>query len=436
MVMSEEDLLAVVENCDPVRLCGKVVEAVGIILESTGPDITVGELCRILDGQEEMATEAEVVGFRGNRVLLMPLGSFQGVGPGDMVIPCKTPLSVRVGEGILGRVLDGLGRPMDGKGPLDARRSMPLVNASPDPLKRRRITEPISTGIRTIDSLLTLGKGQRVGIFSGSGVGKSTLLGMIARDTDADVNVISLVGERGKEVRDFIERDLGEEGLRRSVVVVSTAEQSPLVRVKAAFVATAVAEYFRDQGLDVMLMMDSITRVAMAQREIGLAAGEPPTTKGYTPSVFSLLPKLLERAGTSERGSITGLYTVLVEGGDMDEPVADAARSILDGHIVLSRRLASQNHYPAIDILESVSRVMIDVASQDHLSAANRLKELVAVHREAEDLVNIGAYVRGSNPRIDTALDSIQRINSFLRQGIDEQVPYQENVASMIGLLV
>jgi flagellum-specific ATP synthase len=434
-LLREDDLLRVVQTTDPILLCGKIVQAVGIILESSGPDISVGELCRILDGKEEMAMEAEVVGFRGSRVLLMPLGNVDGVGPGDMVIPSKTPLSVGVSDALLGRVLDGLGRPMDGKGPMHARRWMPLNNTPPDPLKRRRIKDPIGTGIKAIDALMTCGKGQRVGIFSGSGVGKSTLLGMIARDTEADVNVISLVGERGKEVLDFIERDLGEEGLRRSVVVVATSDQSPLTRVKSAFVATAVAEYFRDEGYDVMLMMDSITRVAMAQREVGLAAGEPPTTKGYTPSVFALLPRLLERAGTSERGSITGLYTVLVEGGDLDEPVSDAARSILDGHIVLSRRLASQNHYPAIDVLESVSRVMLDVVSPERLAAANRVKELMAVYREAEDLINIGAYVRGSSRRIDTAIDATDRINAFLRQGVDERVAFDESINLMMNLL-
>jgi flagellum-specific ATP synthase len=434
-MFKEEELLSVIQTTDPILLCGKIVQAVGIILESNGPDISLGERCRILDDREETVIDSEVVGFRGSRVLLMPLGSVDGVGPGDMVIPSKTPLSVGVSEAALGRILDGLGRPMDGKGPIHVRREMPLVNAPPDPLKRRRITESIGTGIRAIDTLLTCGKGQRVGIFSGSGIGKSTLLGMIARDTEADVNVISLVGERGKEVRDFIERDLGEEGLRRSVVVVSTADQSPLTRVKAAFVATAVAEYFRDEGYDVMLMMDSVTRVAMAQREVGLAAGEPPTTKGYTPSVFAVLPRLLERAGTSDRGSITGLYTVLVEGNDLDEPIADASRSILDGHVVLSRRLASQNHYPAIDVLESVSRVMIDVVSPEHLALANRIKELVAVYREAEDLINIGAYVRGSNRRIDTALEMIDRINTFLRQGIDEHPAFHENVNVMMSLL-
>ncbi|MBI4529888.1 MAG: flagellar protein export ATPase FliI [Candidatus Latescibacteria bacterium] len=434
-MLREEDLLKVVQTTDPILLCGKIVQAVGIILESNGPDISLGERCRILDDREERVIESEVVGFRGSRVLLMPLGSVDGVGPGDVVIPSKAPLSVGVSEAALGRILDGLGRPMDGKGPIHVRREMSLTNTPPNPLKRRRITDSIGTGVRAIDTLLTCGKGQRVGIFSGSGIGKSTLLGMIARDTEADVNVISLVGERGKEVRDFIERDLGEEGLRRSVVVVSTADQSPLTRVKAAFVATAVAEYFRDEGYDVMLMMDSITRVAMAQREVGLAAGEPPTTKGYTPSVFALLPRLLERAGTSDRGGITGLYTVLVEGNDLDEPIADAARSILDGHIVLSRRLASQNHYPAIDVLESVSRVMIDVVPPEHLALANRIKELVAVYREAEDLINIGAYVRGSNRRIDTALEAIDRINTFLRQGIDEHPAFHENVNVMMSLL-
>ncbi|MBD3276599.1 MAG: FliI/YscN family ATPase, partial [Candidatus Marinimicrobia bacterium] len=331
----------------------------------------------------------------------------------------------------LGRVLDGLGRPIDGKGPIHGKKMQPIHNTPPDPLDRRRITQPLFTGIRAIDTLLTCGKGQRVGIFAGSGVGKSVLLGMVARKTSADVNVIALIGERGREVRDFIEKDLGEEGLKRSIVVAVTSDQAPLIRIKGGLIATAIAEYFRGKGNDVMLMMDSVTRIAMAQREIGLAVGELPAAKGYTPSVFGMLPKLLERAGSDEAGSITGMYTVLVEGDDMNEPVADMVRSILDGHVVLSRKLAALNQYPAIDVLQSISRVMIDVVDEEHHELANKMIEVLASYEEAEDLINIGAYVKGSNPRIDRAISLIDQIRDFLKQGIKEEVSFENSIQRM-----
>jgi len=378
---------------------------------------------------------SEVVGFRNNRVLSMVLGEANRVSPGSEIVATGKTLSVSVGENLLGRVIDGLGQPIDGKGPLLASEMRSIYNAPPSPLERRRISDRIVTGIRSIDSLLTCGKGQRIGIFAGSGVGKSVMLGMIARDTSADVNVIALVGERGREVGEFLDRELGPEGLKRSVVVVATSDQAALIRIKAAFMATSIAEYFRDRGNDVMLLMDSVTRLAMSQREVGLAIGEPPTTKGYTPSVFAILPKLLERAGNAKKGSITGLYTVLVEGDDMNEPVADAVRSILDGHIVLSRRLASAGHYPAVDVLESVSRVMPSITTPEHRKAAQRLLDLMATYREAEDLINIGAYVKGSNPRIDAAVAKIDAMRAFLRQAPDEKEDIVQSIEQLIELM-
>jgi len=368
-----DQLLSNIQTADITRVNGRVEQIVGLVIESSGPTATVGEACWItpVDSQASPVL-AEVVGFRQNRVLLMPLGEMRGLGPGSEVVKTGAPFQISVGQGLLGRVIDAMGDPIDGKGPImDVHEQYPIHREPPHALERRRIQEPVSTGVRAIDALLTLGEGQRLGIFAGSGVGKSTLLGMVARDTGADINVIALVGERGREVRDFLERDLGEKGLARSVVVVSTSDQPSLLRIQAALVATAVAEYYRDQGKKVMLMMDSVTRFAMALREVGLAIGEPPTTKGYTPSVFAQLPKLLERAGTtSHQGSITGLYTILVEADDMNEPVADSCRAILDGHVILSRELASQNHYPAIDVLNSVSRVMNDIVPSQHLEAA------------------------------------------------------------------
>ena len=424
----------VVQKCTPMRRCGRVSQVVGVIVESVGPTMTIGDVCWIssLDGTRKIL--AEVVGLRGRRLLLMPFGQVEGISNESEIIPHREPISVPVGEGLLGRILDGMGKPIDGKGPVDIEGKRPIHASPPDPLTRMRITRPIATGIRSIDGLLTCGEGQRVGIFSGSGVGKSVLLGMIARNTEADVNVIALIGERGREVREFIERDLGEEGLRRSVVVIVTSDQAAILRIKGALGATTIAEYFRDKGLRVMLMMDSVTRIAMAQREIGLAVGEPPTTKGYTPSVFTLLPKLLERSGTGPIGSITGLYTVLVESDDLKEPVTDAVRSILDGHIVLSRRLSSMSHYPAVDVLESVSRVMNDVIPEAHRDAAYQIKEMLATYREAEDLINIGAYAQGSNPKIDRALSIIDSVNGFLKQQIEEKVSYPETIKKLIGL--
>ncbi|HXG24549.1 MAG TPA: FliI/YscN family ATPase, partial [Chthonomonadales bacterium] len=351
---------------DPVKTNGRVVQVIGLVIESVGPPAMIGEICEIRSDRQRPPIPAEVVGFRENRVLLMPLGVMEGIKPGSEVVALRKTQHVPVGDDLLGRVLDGLGNPMDGHGPIRSQARYPVNASPPNAMSRTRITEPLGMGVRAIDGCLTIGKGQRVGIFAGSGVGKSTLLGMLARNSEADVNVVALTGERGREVRDFIEESLGKEGLRRSVVIVATSDQPALVRIKAALVATAIAEYFRDQDKDVILMMDSLTRLAMAQREIGLAIGEPPTTRGYTPSVFALLPRLLERAGTGPRGSITGLYTVLVEGDDMNEPVADTARSILDGHIVLSRTLAQRNHYPAIDVLQSVSRIMPSVTTPEH----------------------------------------------------------------------
>jgi flagellum-specific ATP synthase len=433
-VIDLEKYQAVVDSVDPITLSGRVCQVIGLVIESAGPAVSIGENCRIENGRDRGAITCEVVGFRNDRVLLMPLGDVTGIAPGSRVIASREPFVVNVGHELLGRVLNGLGQPIDGKGPIAASAVRSVAHAAPDPLSRKRITKPLATGVRAIDAMLTCGKGQRIGIFSGSGVGKSVLLGMIARDSEADVNVIGLIGERGREVRDFLDKDLKEEGLKRSVVVAVTSDQASLIRVKGAMTATAIAEYFRDLGLNVMLMMDSITRVALAQREIGLAIGEPPTSKGYTPSVFAMLPRLLERSGTSALGSITGLYTVLVEGDDMTEPVADAVRSILDGHIVLSRKLAHQNHYPAIDVLESVSRLMIDVVPEDHTRSANQIKEILAVYRDAEDLINIGAYVKGSNPRIDLAIEKIGGINGFLRQSINESSIYNDTVERLVKL--
>ena len=420
-----------ISRFDPVKINGRVAQVIGLVIESIGPAAMIGEICHLHVDRMHEPVLAEVVGFRDNRVLLMPLGIMEGIKPGCEVVATRSVHHVEVGRGLLGRVLDGLGRPMDEKGPLDWTERYPVNSAPPNSLNRSRITHPLTLGIRAIDGCLTVGQGQRVGIFAGSGVGKSTLLGMIARSASADVNVIGLTGERGREVRDFIEESLGEEGLARSVVVVATSDQPALVRIKAALVSTAIAEYFRDQGLNVMLMMDSVTRLALAQREVGLAIGEPPATRGYTPSVFALLPRLLERAGTAEKGSITGLYTVLVEGDDMNEPVADAVRGILDGHIVLSRQLAHQNHYPAIDVLQSVSRVMPAITTPAHRSAAGQLRALLAAYRDAEDLINIGAYVEGSNPLIDRSRQHIEQIRNFLRQKSDETSPLESTIGRL-----
>ena len=411
---------------------GKVVKIVGLTIESVGPDAKLNDLCRIIiDKNNGTSILAEVVGFRDKRLLLMPFESVEGIGVGCIVENTGHPLSVVVGDELLGHTVDGVGRPtdLDELEKLDLRYEYPVEAAPPDPMSRKIIDEVLPLGVKAVDTLITIGKGQRIGIFAGSGVGKSTLMGMFARNTQADINVIALVGERGREVREFIERDLGEEGMRRSVVVVATSDKPALIRSKAAKTATAIAEYFRDQGKDVLLMMDSLTRFSMAQREIGLASGEPPVTRGYPPSVYSEMPKLLERAGNSDVGSITGLYTVLVDGDDFNEPITDTARSILDGHIMLSRKLGHKNHYPAIDVLQSISRVMSSIATKEHKALAGKLKNVMATYNEAEDLINIGAYKSGSNPDIDYAIRKIRDVNTFLRQATDEKFVFDEEVA-------
>lgn len=412
-----------------IRYYGRVVQVVGLVIEGIGPRLAIGEVCHIerTEGLEPIV--AEVVGFRERRMLFMPLGETRGVHPGAKILPLNRPAQVRVGGGLLGRILDGLGEPIDEKGPFFPEGFYPIYASPPAPLWRQRITSPLDVGIKAINGLVTLGKGQRIAIFSGSGVGKSTLLGMIARHTAADVNVVGLIGERGREVREFIEKDLGEEGLKRSVVIVATSDQPPLIRMRGAYLATAIAEFFRDRGNDVLLMIDSLTRFAMAAREVGLAVGEPPASKGYTPSVFSQLPQLLERAGTQEgQGSITGLYNVLAEGDDIHDPIVDAVRSIVDGHLVLSRELANQNHYPAIDVLGSISRVMKDIVDKDHLAARARMISLMATYKKAEDLIQIGAYVPGSNPQIDEAIKKMPTILQYLQQGVDEKVDFDLSV--------
>ena len=424
----------VVARVTTMKLNGKVSQVIGVVVESRGPAAHLGEICEIHYKRNVAPLPAEVVGFRENVVLLMPLGALEDIAPGSDVVATGSQLKVKVGDGLLGRVIDGLGKPLDGLGPIDAEDETLVSHTPPHPLQRKRICEPLAFGVRAIDGVMTCGKGQRIGIFAGSGIGKSTLLGMIARNTEADVNVIALIGERGREVRDFLEKDLGPEGLKRSVVIVSTSDQAAITRLRGAMLATSVAEYFRDQGKDVMLMMDSVTRVAWAQREIGLAVGEPPTTRGYTPSVFAMLPRLLERSGTGAIGSITGLYTVLVEGDDMNEPVADSVRSILDGHIVLSRDLAHRNHYPAIDVLASVSRLMPDVTTPEHREAAGTVRDILATYGSAADLINIGAYVDGSNPKIDHAKAHIDAVNSFLIQAIADPAPFAETISTVANL--
>jgi flagellum-specific ATP synthase len=415
------------DSRDYVSYEGKVTKVVGLTIESEGPEAYIGSLCHI-KGCRNKTVLAEVVGFKDNNVLLMPIGDMSGIGPGSPVIKASKDLVVGVGRNLLGRVLDGLGHPMDCKGPIDIEKYYPVNNSPPNPMTRPRIHEVLPLGVKCIDGLITVGKGQRLGIFAGSGVGKSTLMGMIARNARADVNVIALIGERGREVRDFLERDLGEEGLQRSVVVIATSDQPALIRLKGALAATAIAEYFRDSGKDVLLLMDSLTRFSMAQREIGLAIGEPPVTRGYTPSVYAIMPKLLERSGTSDKGSITGLYTVLVDGDDMNEPITDTARGILDGHITLSRHLAHRNHYPAIDVLASISRVMNDIVDEDVKNDANELRKNLAIYTDAEDLINVGAYIKGSNPDIDRAIMLHKGIEEFLMQGIFEDFSYEETI--------
>ncbi len=427
MSIDRSKYLNLIENTH-YRKLGKVAKVVGLTIESIGPDAKINDLCEISTADSDRKIMAEVVGFRDKRLLLMPFENIEGVGVGCIVENTGKPLSIKVGEELLGHTVDGLGRPtdLDGNLILNLNAEYPVDADPPDPMERVIITEPLSLGVKAVDGLITVGKGQRIGIFAGSGVGKSTLMGMFARNTKADINVIALIGERGREVREFVENDMGEEGMARSIVVVATSDKPALIRNKAAKTATAIAEYFRDQGKDVLLMMDSLTRFSMAQREIGLASGEPPVTRGYPPSVYSEMPRLLERAGNGATGSITGLYTVLVDGDDFNEPISDTARSILDGHIVLNRRLAHLNHYPAIDVLQSISRVMSAVATPEHKRAAGKLKNVMATYNEAEDLINIGAYKPGSNKNIDFAVSKIDAVNDFLCQETHQKFSYDE----------
>ncbi len=422
---------AALESSSFIKYSGKVSQVIGLTIESLGPAVKLGEICHIYPLKGDTSIKAEVVGFKGPIVLLMPLGEMDGIGPGSKVIATDEMLSVGVGSELLGRILDGLGNPLDDLEKLHFTEKYPVNNIPPHPLKRKKVENVLSLGVKTIDGLLTCGIGQRMGIFAGSGVGKSTLMGMIARNTNADINIIALIGERGREVKEFLEKDLQDEGLKKSVLIVATSDQPALIRMKGALLATSIAEYFRDQGKDVLFLMDSLTRFSMALREVGLAVGEPPVTRGYTPSVFAALPKLLERTGNSQDGSITGLYTVLVDGDDLNEPITDTVRGILDGHIVLSRRIANKNHYPAIDVLSSVSRIMPNIIDEEHSQLSNKIKNLLATYKEAEDLINIGAYVKGSNKEIDYAIEKISTINSFLKQSINEKFEYSAVVEQM-----
>ncbi|ACV67869.1 FliI/YscN family ATPase [Desulfohalobium retbaense] len=430
--MMMQSLFDVVRQAPAMQVWGKVTNIVGVLVQGYCPNVSVGSLCEIVPEGGESPVQAEVVGFRDAMALLMPLGELRGLAPGNLIKVLDSSATLPVGEDMLGRVLDAMGYPIDGKGPLSLPRSRMIYAQPPGPMERAQISVPLDVGVSSINGLLTCGLGQRLAIMAGSGVGKSTLMGMIARDSKASINVIALIGERGREVREFIENDLGPEGLKRSVVIVATSDQSPVLRMRGAFAATAVAEHFADQGEDVMLIMDSVTRYAMANREIGLAVGEPPTTKGYPPSVFAKLPKFLERAGNFKKGgSITGLYTVLVEGDDMNEPVADTVRSILDGHIVLDRRLANKNHYPPIDVLQSASRLMRQVVDEEHLQYSAQIQNVLATYRESEDLVTIGAYTPGTNRALDDALNRIESVNEFLTQDKDEHVSLEETRAVM-----
>lgn len=427
-----EQLLSSIQEVKPIKVWGKVTNIVGLIVEGYCPQVTIGSLCEILPSNGEDVVQAEVVGFRDSLTLLMPLGELHGLGPGDLIRVSDTSATTYVGTSMLGRVIDALGNPLDNKRSMNLYEKKPIYSLPPGPMERERIKDPLDLGVKSINGLITCGIGQRMAIMAGSGVGKSSLLGMMGRDTKADVNVIALIGERGREVREFIEQDLGEEGLARSVVVVATSDQSPILRMRGAFVATTIAEYFSSQNYNVLLMMDSVTRYAMAMREIGLAVGEPPTTKGYPPSVFAKMPKFLERAGNFKNsGSITGLYTVLVEGDDMNEPVADTVRSILDGHIVLSRKLAAKNHYPPVDILQSTSRLMREIIGPEHMELSSKLQEILATYQESEDLINIGAYTQGTNSKIDYALKYIEAVNNFLRQDRNEKITMQETISYM-----
>lgn len=428
-----ENVINKINSIPKITFEGKVSKVIGLTVEVEGIKAFVGELC-IINNNMGAEIQCEVVGFKEDCVILMPLGELVGVSSGCKVIGKGVPLNVRCSDELLGKILDGLGHPIDGEAILDGE-NYSLSNEPPDPMKRPRITNIMPTGVRAIDGFLTCGEGQRIGIFAGSGVGKSTTLGMMARTAEADVNVIALIGERGREVLDFIERDLGEEGMKKSVVVCATSDKSPLVRLKGALTATSIAEYFRDKGKKVLLMMDSVTRFAMAQREVGLAIGEPPAQKGYTPSVFAMLPKLMERTGMSDKGSITAFYTVLVDGDDFNEPIADTVRGILDGHIVLSRQLAHKNHYPAIDILNSVSRLMKEIATEEQNKAASKARDILATYKEAEDLINIGAYEEGSNKEIDLAIKYIGNVNSYLKQGVNEVSQFEVSKSKLINML-
>ena len=434
MNWNKEKYLEIVNNTRTIKEVGKITEIIGLTIESDGPKSSIGDLCYIYNDYSDKPIMAEVVGFKKDKILLMPLGAPDGIRPGALVINTGGAMKVGVGNQLIGRVLDGLGRPIDTLGDIRFTEYRSTVADAINPLKRKRITEPLALGIRAVDGFATVGKGQRMGIFAGSGVGKSTTLGMMAKNTSADLNVIALIGERGREVKEFIEEILGSEGMKRSIVVAATSEQPSLVKIKAASVATTIAEYFRDKGLDVLFMLDSVTRIAMAQREVGLAIGEPPATRGYTPSVFAMMPKLMERAGTNEYGTITGLYTVLVEGDDFNEPISDTARSILDGHIVLSRALAHKNHYPAVDVLQSLSRVMGDVTTKEHRNAAGALRNLMAVYARNEDLINIGAYVSGTDPVCDKAITMMGDINKFLIQSTNEKFEYDKTVSELLAL--
>lgn len=423
-----------VKNLPAGEKVGKVLRIIGLVIEADGPEASIGDLCYIFNSMNEKPVFAEVVGFQEKKILLMPLGSMEGLKPGAIVTNTKESMKIKVGDMLLGRVLDGLGEPIDSKGDIKSNIYYSTSQKIANPLVRKPIDEVITLGIRSVDAFSTVGKGQRMGIFAGSGVGKSTTMAMMARNTDADVNVIALIGERGREVREFIEKTLGDDGLKRSVVVVATSEQPSLVKIKAAFVATTIAEYFRDQGKDVLFMLDSVTRIAMAQREVGLAIGEPPATRGYTPSVFALMPKILERTGTSDKGTITGLYTVLVEGDDFNEPISDTVRSILDGHIMLSRDLAHKNHYPAVDVLQSISRVMSEIATPEHKKAAGDLRNLLSVYNKNADLINIGAYVRGSDKNVDRAIRLMDDINSFLQQSINDKTNFDSTIKRLMEI--
>jgi len=429
-----EKYMTAIQNLNTIVYEGVVKKSVGLLVESNGPLAGAGELCKIKDPEQKGVVFAEVVGFKNGTTLLFPFDNDSGIKSGMKVISTGKSIQARVGKDLLGRVIDPLGRPLDAKGPIAYESERSIFNTPPHVLKRKRITEIMPTGVRAIDGCLAIGKGQRIGIFSGSGIGKSILLGMIAKNTEADINVIALIGERGREVRDFIEGNLGESGLKRSVVIVATSDLAPVARIRGAYLATSIAEYFRDQGKDVMLMMDSITRFARAQREIGLAVGEPPATKGYTPSVFSILPRILERSGMSEKGSITGIYNVLVEGDDINEPISDAVRGVLDGHIVLSRKLAQRNQYPAVDVLASISRLTPYIVSVDHKRAIDNLKEVLSYYYDAEDLIQIGAYEKGTDEKTDWAIEKIEEVNNFLKQNIDEKVTFNDTLKMLFDI--